>query len=123
MKQLTSIIIISVLAIGCNKKNTAPSPVSSGTTNSGSEIKYGPCGKTSRWKCIGGDSIFTDILSLTHFYTEKAQPCDIYYYQQNYSLFNDFSYTFSVSDCVVVNDTIIIKDTDTGKKSIFKRQN
>lgn len=122
MKQLNVIILVSALIVGCTKKNTTPSTVYTGTSHPETDIKYGPCGKKSNWKCIGGDSIFTDILSLTHFYTEKAQPCDIYYYEQNYPLFNDFSYTFSVSDCVMINDTIIIKDIDTGKQSIFKRQ-
>jgi hypothetical protein len=115
---LTTIAIIS----SCHKKN-GPTTNTTITSNSTPQVNYGPCGKVSNWKCIGGDSLFADLLTLTYFYTEKAQACDIYYYQQSYPLFNDFSYTFSVSGCVAFNDTITIKDVDTGKKSIFKRQN
>ncbi len=118
MKTFITLSILASVLLSCNKKKTAPASenpqVVSVTQN------FGPYGKISSWICIGGDSLFAEKLTLTYFYTEKALPCNICYYQQSYSLWNDFAYTFSVSECVTLKDTIIIKDVDTGKKSIFK---
>lgn len=84
---------------------------------------YGPYGKTSYWVCFAGDSIFTDTLSLTYFYTEKCEPSNKCYYQQSYALYNDFSYTVWVYENITEKDTLTIIDTDTGKRATFKRQN
>ena len=84
---------------------------------------YGPYGKTSKWVCFAGDSIFTDTLSLTYFYTEKCEPCSKCYYQQSYALYNDFSYTLWDWECAKTKDTLTIIDTDSGKRATFKRQN
>src|ERR1051325_4674715 len=99
MKKLITLTLLSAILFSCNKKKTlapATQPVNTITT----QENYGPYGKLSNWKCIGGDSIFTEILSLTYFYTEKHQPCNICYYQQSYSLYNDFTYTLWVSECI-----------------------
>lgn len=83
---------------------------------------YGPYGKTSKWKSIGGDTLYGESLTLTHFYTEKKSPCNICYYQQNYSLWTDYDYTYSISECAVVNDTLTMIDIDTERKAVFKRE-
>ena len=118
MKTFITLSIFASILVSCEKKKIEPqsqNPQTVSTTQS-----FGPYGKISTWICIGGDSLFTEKLTLTYFYTEKALPCNICYYQQSYSLWNDFVYTFSTSECLTPKDTIIIKDVDTGKKSIFK---
>jgi len=104
----------------CTKKNTPPctnNPVAS----SEHAVNDAPYGTFSSWKSIGGDSLFADTLTLTLFYTETHSPCDTYYYQQNYALWNDYDYTYAVSKCAKVNDTLKIKDIATGKVAFFNR--
>ena len=79
----------------------------------------GPYGKVSHWKSVGGDSLFAEELTLTHFYTEEQEPCDICYYLQSYALWNDYDYTYSVSKCATLSDTLVIKDIATAKVAYF----
>jgi hypothetical protein len=122
MKKYITFIIISSALISCSKKNTC-SPDKTNTTPALTQQNYGPFGKISYWTCIGGDTLFTDTLSLTYSYTEKVFPCNVCYYQQSISFWNDYSYIFSVSECAITNDTLIFTDIDSKKKTIFKRQN
>lgn len=115
-----TISLAAFVLFGCNKKNQTPPPANN-TENTQQEY-CGPYGKTSSWKSIGGDTLFAQKLTLTYFYTEKTQPCSIFYYSQNYALWNDYDYTLSLSGCSIVNDTLIIKDIDSNKKAIFKRE-
>jgi hypothetical protein len=103
----------------CCKKESAVNPTNT-SVESPVEKNYGPFGKVSYWKCIGGDTIFQDTLSLIYFYTEKATPCDFCYYQQNISFWNDYCYTYSVSACTIPADTLTFTDIDSHKKTIFK---
>ncbi len=122
MKTFSAIFFICAAFIfsSCNKKNN-PEPAQNKPIESEQEY-CGPYGKISAWKSIGGDTLFTQKLTLTYFYTEQANPCAVYYYSQNYSLWNDYDYTLSVNSCLVVNDTLIMIDIDTNKKAIFKRE-
>lgn len=116
-----SIALFTICASACKKSNdktTAEEPTSKTPVTK----NYGPYGKTSEWKSVGGDTIYEDELTLAYFYTEKNSPCNICYYQQNYSLWTDYDYTLSISECAVVNDTLIMTDIDTGRKAIFKRE-
>ena len=121
MKNILIPIIISASLISCAKKKNC---ATSGNNSSIAPVQenFGPFGKESFWKCIGGDSIFQDTLSLTYFYTEAATPCNVCHYHQNISFWNDYSYTFSVSECMTATDTLIFTDIDSHKKTIFKRQ-
>lgn len=121
MKKLTTLLIISTtVLLSCQKKESPQN--SQNQISLTEEEKAGPYGKLSKWKSIGGDTLFKDQLTLSYFFTEKNQPCNICYYQQNYSLWNDYSYTFQISECAVVNDTLTIIDIDTEKKAVFKRE-
>ena len=121
MKKLITLLFVgTTVFFACNKKeNLQNSQTLITPTN---EENAGPYGKTSIWRSIGGDTLYKDKLTLSYFFTEKNQPCNICYYQQNYSLWNDYSYTFQISECANVNDTLTITDIDTEKKAIFKRE-
>jgi hypothetical protein len=115
------VLLLLTIVISCSKnKTTASEPIPGPDPYS---ENYGPYGKFSAWRSIGGDTIFSDTLRLAHFYTEKSSPCDICYYQQNYSLWDDYDYTLVVSKCFKPGDTLIIKDPNTIKKAIFKHLN
>lgn len=116
---ITAILLVTIL-IACEKVKTTPQQ--EGAKPEAPLKNYGPCGKFSKWKSVGGDTLFTDTLTLSFFYEEKTSSCNICYYQQNYSLWNDYDYTFSVSACAVVNDTLTFIDIDTNKKAVFKRE-
>ena len=107
------------MLLSCGKGEYSPAPSKSEPI----QENCGPYGKTSKWVCFAGDSVFADTLSLTYFYTEKYEPNNKCYYQQNYPLYNDFSYTVWVFENIQEKDTLTIIDTDTGKRSTFKRQN
>lgn len=85
--------------------------------------KNGPYGSVSNWKSIGGDTIFSDTLTLTYFYTETNKPCNTCYYQQNISFWNDYDYTLAVPECATPTDTLIFTDIDSGRKAIFTKIN
>jgi len=103
----------------CEKRNSEPVRQSQATE--AANEKCGPYGKESSWKSIGGDTLFSENLTLSYFYTEKQTPCNICYYEQNISFWNDYDYSFSVSECAVVTDTLVFTDIDSGRKAIFKR--
>ncbi len=113
----TTVFLIATIIIACEKNKPAPpQPNLNPATQS---ENYGPYGKFSKWKSVGGDTVFSDTLSLTFFYVEKYLPCDICYYQQNYSFWNDYDYTLSASKCALPKDSLIIQDQNTNKKAIF----
>jgi hypothetical protein len=118
--QLFISLALIILFTACQKRNAAPAP--SSPKSIPVIEKHGPYGKESKWLSIGGDTLFTDTLTLSHFYTEIATPCNICYYQQNISFWNDYDYTFAVSECAVATDTLIFTDIDSGRKAIFKHQ-
>lgn len=117
-----SLAILVVCLSACEKKNNDPATNREAVQTPIVE-KCGPYGKESKWKSIGGDTLYTQKLTLTYFFTEKNTPCNICYYQQNFALWNDYDYTFSISECAVVNDTLTLIDIDTNRKAIFKREN
>lgn len=120
MKTLITSTLLLAALIACQKTKTTPanpSPAPLPLTE-----KCGPYGKESFWKSVGGDTLFTEKLKLSFFYTEKNSPCNICYYQQNISFWNDYDYTFSVSECAVATDTLIFTDIDSGRKAVFKRE-
>jgi flagellar basal body L-ring protein FlgH len=121
MKNLINSLLIVVALTSCEK--TSPEPKEE--TQKGNSVveKCGPYGKESTWKSIGGDTLYAEKLTLTFFFTEKNTPCNICYYQQNFALWNDYDYTFSISECANVNDTLTLIDIDTKRKAIFKREN
>ena len=116
-KPTISALLIATIIIACEKNKPAP-PQQTTKAETPSE-NYGPYGKFSKWKSVSGDSIFSDTLTLTFFYAEKYLPCDICYYQQNYSFWNDYDYTLSASKCALPKDSLIIQDQNTNKKAIF----
>lgn len=118
-KSLISLVIILSI-IACQKKNNGPVTTTSKTTIA--EENFGPYGKVSKWKSIGGDTIFKEPLTLTYFHTEKSTPCNVHYYLQNISFWNCYDYTLDVSECITQNDTLICVDIDTHKKALFKRE-
>ncbi|MBP7809395.1 MAG: hypothetical protein KA163_08885 [Bacteroidia bacterium] len=119
---LLSIALLAVCFSACEKTNNTPN-TNREATQAPIVEKCGPYGKVSTWKSIGGDTLYTQKLTLTFFFTEKNTPCNICYYQQSFALWNDYDYTFSVSECAVVNDTLTLIDIDTNRKAIFKREN
>lgn len=121
-KQLfTSIALIAFCLSACNKTKKVPASnresVAAPVVNT-----FGPYGRESVWKSIGGDTLYAQKLTLAFFFTEKTTPCNICYYQQNFALWNDYDYTFSISECAIVNDTLTLIDIDTNRKAIFKRE-
>jgi hypothetical protein len=120
MKNFITLILISVALLSCNKRK-ACEPSTQNTVSVPTQQNFGPYGKESTWLSIGGDTTFTDTLTLIHFYTEIATPCNICYYKQNISFWNDYDYTYSVSECAVPRDTLVFTDIDSPKKTIFKR--
>lgn len=116
---LLSVLAAVMISAASCKKNSA-SPKTSAPTQT-AQINNGPYGDFSRWQGIGGDSLFKEELTLTLFYTEESSPCDICHYHLNYSLWDDYTYTYSTSKCTVSNDTLMIKDIATAKKAFFKR--
>ena len=117
-KKLTATaLLVATIIIACEKNKPAP-PQQSPKVEVAAE-NYGPYGKFSKWKSVCGDTVFSDTLLLTFFYDEKHLPCDICYYQQSYSFWNDYEYTLSVSKCALPSDSLIVKDPDTNKKVIF----
>jgi hypothetical protein len=122
MKTTTKTCVLAfavVFIFSCEKETSAPK-----TNNiQDAPVNNGPYGEFSRWKSIGGDSLFEEDLTLTLFYTEKSSPCDICHYQLNYSLWNDYEYTCSFSKCAVPDDTLVMTDLATARKAIFKRIN
>jgi hypothetical protein len=113
------ILLVITFASSCEKNTVAPKA----NTSQNIPVNDGPYGQFSKWKSIGGDSLFEEELTLTLFYTEKSSPCDICHYQLNYSLWNDYEYTYSASKCAVPKDTLIMVDIATAKKAFFKRIN
>ena len=121
MKNLfLSLLIVTVFG-SCQKRNDVSSQQNQTTVPN--QEGFGPYGKESKWKSIAGDTLYEEKLTLSYFYTEKNIPCNICYYQQNYSLWNDYDYTLSITECTVVGDTLTLIDIDTNKKAIFKREN
>lgn len=118
-KQLFNSLTIIILFTACQKRNDASVPSLQKTI--AVEENCGPYGKTSRWLSVGGDTLFTDTLTLTYFYTEITTPHNIFYYQQTISFWNDYDYTFPVFDGTIPKDTLIFTDIDSGRKAIFKR--
>jgi hypothetical protein len=118
MKTLYIVLGIAIAVLtSCKKDTKTPyAPDSSANNN-------GPYGTVSKWQSIGGDTTFTEALVLTLIYTEKNSPCDICHYQLNYSLWNDYEYTYSASKCAPARDTLIMTDMATTKKAFFKRIN
>lgn len=117
---IPGVMALTLMFLCCEKKNNELAVQE--TKNEGPEKKHGPYGKTSKWKSISGDTVYEETLTLTYFYTEKNSPCNVCYYQQNYPLWTDYDYTYAVSECAAVNDTLTITDIDTGRKAIFKRE-
>ena len=109
--------LLVAFIIACEKNKATPQQQIAKTE--ASSENYGPYGKFSEWKSISGDTIFSDTLTLSFFYKEKSSPCNICYYQQSYSLWNDYEYTLSASQCELPNDSLIIEDINTNKKAIF----
>ena len=117
-KTLTiSAFLLAAIIIACEKNK--PAPPQPNVKPATPTENYGPYGKFSKWKSVGGDTVFSDTLTLTFFYTEKAMPCDVCYYQQNYSFWNDYEYTLSASKCSLPADSLTVKDLNTNKKAIF----
>jgi hypothetical protein len=125
MKTMSVLLVCSCLLVfsSCKKdKSMAPSYKSATETAvKNDSLNNGPYGTVSRWKSIGGDTLFTEDLTLSLFYTESHSPCDICYYQLNYSLWNDYDYTFSASKCLIPGDTLLMKDLATNRTALFKR--
>lgn len=116
---LTSFTLILFIT-ACQKRN---SPADDAAPKTIPVVeKAGPYGKTSKWLSVGGDTLFADTLTLSYFYTEKNTPCNICYYQQNISFWNDYDYTFAVPECTIATDTLIFTDIDSKRKAIFKRK-
>lgn len=113
------LILASAILFSCGKETYSPALPKSEPIKE----NFGPYGAFSKWVCFKGDSIFKDTLTLTYFYTEKCEPFNIFYYQQSYALYNDFSYITWVYENITEKDTLTIVDTDTGKRATFKRQN
>ena len=122
MKKLSYIILFfsALVFLSCHKKKqAAPTQIFEQTP---APETCGPYGKISSWKSIGGDTLYSETLILSYFYSEKQLPCAIYYYSQSYPFWNDYDYTLPVSGCEAAKDTLIIKDIDSGKIAIFKRE-
>lgn len=115
-----TIPLLVVAGSACKKQTLAPS--TQPATETKTEENFGPYGKTSRWKSIGGDTLFEETLTLSHFSVEKGSPCNTHYYLQNISFWNCYDYTLDVSECVTKSDTLTCIDPDTNKKAIFKRE-
>lgn len=112
--------VLATVFCACEKSNVKPAsapPIYS------SVEKSGPYGSVSNWKSIGGDTIFSDTLTLTYFYTEKNVPCNTCYYKQNISFWNDYDYTLDVPECTTPTDTLVFTDIDSGRKAIFSKIN
>lgn len=120
MKKLFQIAALAFLQLvySCEKTKTAPQPQQIKDV----EENYGPYGKFSSWKSVGGDTLFDENLTLTYFAVEENSPCHTYYYQQNISFWNCYEYTMKVSGCIIASDTLVCTDIDTQKKAIFKRE-
>jgi hypothetical protein len=117
MKQIITLSILIGLLQGCKKsesKETA-TPV----RYTGTPANEAPYGQSSKWKCIGGDTLIEEILQVDLYYVEKTTPCDIYYYQLSYSIWNDYDYTHSVSACIPQKDTLILTDLASGDKAYY----
>ena len=112
------IILLSLGLFACEKTQIAPQS----QPKKAIEENCGPYGKFSTWESIGGDTLFSEKLTLTYFATEENSPCNKYYYQQNFSFWNCYDYTMKVSECIVSVDTLVCIDIDTQKKVIFKRE-
>lgn len=123
MKRLALIIASAALAFSCSKSNptpagTAPAPTASVPP---SEHAGAPYGDSSLWKCIGGDTMFTEILKLKHYYTEKTPGCDTYYYEFSYPIWSEYDYHIAVSECTAQKDTLFITDFNSSKIVAFVR--
>jgi len=116
-------VILIAVQFSCQKKKCESAAPNKNQNTQPVIEKCGPYGKESKWLSIGGDTIFSDTLTLTYFYTEKTTPCNVCYYQQTISFWNDYDYTFSVSECAVPADTLIFTDIDSGREAIFNRLN
>ena len=119
MKKTLTIAAFLIVAIIVACEKNKPEPPKQNITTEVHPENYGPYGKFSKWKSVCGDTIFSDTLTLSFFYTEKHVPCDICYYQQNYSLWNDYEYTLSASKCSLPTDSLMLTDLNTNKKAIF----
>lgn len=118
-KQLLTSFAVIIFIAACQKRNNDTTPSASKAIPV--VEKAGPYGKMSKWLSVGGDTLFADTLILSHFYTEKYTPCNICYYHQNISFWNEYDYTFAVSECTIPKDTLVFTDIDSGRKAIFKR--
>lgn len=121
MKTQLHILILALIVLSC-QKNTKE-PANENTQHEQHDNgNYGPYGKYSTWKSVAGDSIFTTNLTLRWYHIQVESPCNIHYYEMSYPLWNCFDQDFSVSECALGNDTLIIKDKDTNKQAIFIKQ-
>jgi hypothetical protein len=116
-------IFLSVLTlafISCAKNdptNSATAPASTTPKQTGGA----PYGDSSIWKCIGGDTMFSEILKLKLYYTEKKTGCDSYYYEFNYPIWSEYDYHIEVSECTQQKDTLFITDFNSTRIVAFKK--
>lgn len=80
-----------------------------------------PYGKVSVWSPFGGDTTLKSDLTLTHYYTEKKDSCNLYYYELSYPIWSEYDYNHCVNECGYNKDTLVIKDFNSNKKAIFIR--
>jgi hypothetical protein len=120
MKNLYLFIILSVLAVSCEKnspvvnESARPAPVQTPVPPVGP-----PYGTTSMWKCIGGDTMFTDTLKISLYYTEKKPGCDTYYYEFSFPIWSEYDYNLEVSECTQQRDTLFVTDFNSSKIVAF----
>ncbi|MGZ6540314.1 MAG: hypothetical protein ACXVEB_18195, partial [Bacteroidia bacterium] len=121
MKHLYLPLLLCALFVSCNKSKPAsaetptPAPVANTPKNPA------PYGNISEWKCIGGDTMFSQTLTTKHYYTEKKPGCDIYYYELNYPIWSEYDYNIQVSGCTQEIDTLFINDFNSAKIVAFVR--
>jgi hypothetical protein len=121
MKNLIFTLGLAVITFSCAKNSPSTETPVTPKTESTTENDPSPYGKTSIWKCIGGDTMFAEILRLNLYYTESKPGCDVFYYEMNYPIWSEYDYNIQVSECTQQKDTLFITDFNSSKIVAFTR--
>jgi hypothetical protein len=123
MKKMILSFVLAAVTFSCTKNNPSTEAQPVAKSENAPQTDPAPYGKSSLWKCIGGDTTFTEILKLDLYYTERKPGCDIFYYEMNYPIWSEYDYNIQVSECTQQKDTLFITDFNSSKIVAFVRMN
>lgn len=117
MKKLSYLAIVAASLMACTKNGNEPNPANQRTF----AFETNPAATTISWKCIGGDTLFTDtlIFKLDSVWLDKKTKTEMQNYKFSYPVWHHNKFICSSEDAVAVQQ-ISFSDEDC-KSVCFKR--